>query len=58
MVQKSEELSPCLIAQHGAQQFSLRYASVVSLLPCLHESGAAPYSDAPTALCDSVSGEH
>ena len=26
--------------------------------PRLRESGAAPYTDAPAALCGSVSGEH
>jgi len=43
----------CLIAQHGTRQFSpLSYVSMVSPpSPCLHESGAASNSDAPTALC-------
>ena len=63
-VQKSEELSlPFVLAQHGTWQFSLRcrhsYASVVSPpSPCLCESGTAHYSEAPTALCGSVSCKH
>lgn len=62
-VQRSEELSlPFALTQCVTRQFSPRYrdryASEVPPSPQLSESGAAPYSDAPTALCGSVPGEH
>ena len=46
-------------ARHTTVLSSL-HTYVVMLLwsSCLRESGAAPYSDTPTALCGSVSGEH
>jgi len=59
-VRKSGKLPfPCVVCVGVVYDSSL-FSGLTSSRSALHlrESGIAPYSDAPTALCDSTSGEH